>query len=185
MHCRSCGAPTPAGAALCPSCGAVPDAGPPTLFGRETRTPGPRYAGFWIRVGAALVDGVLVEIAAVIVGFALGAVVGIGAALTHSLGPGMHTVSVIIGGGAGLAVGVVWYPWMEASAWQATVGKRLFGLKVTDEQGRRIGFGRAMGRYLGKILSGLTLGIGYMMVGWTARKQGLHDKLAGTLVVRT
>jgi uncharacterized RDD family membrane protein YckC len=58
------------------------------------------------------------------------------------------------------------------------------GMKVTDENGNRITFARATGRYFGEYLSALTLFIGYMMAGWTERKQALHDLLAGTLVVR-
>jgi uncharacterized RDD family membrane protein YckC len=58
------------------------------------------------------------------------------------------------------------------------------GIIVTDLEGRRIGFGRATGRYFAKILSALILGIGFLMVAFTQRKQGLHDMIAGTLVVR-
>jgi uncharacterized RDD family membrane protein YckC len=58
------------------------------------------------------------------------------------------------------------------------------GIRVTDLDGGRISFGRATGRYFGKILSGLILGIGFLMAAFTERKQALHDLLAGTLVVR-
>ena len=58
------------------------------------------------------------------------------------------------------------------------------GIQVTDRQGSRIGFGRATGRYFGKIISCFTLYIGFMMAGWTQRKQALHDMIADTLVVR-
>ncbi|MGC4090180.1 MAG: RDD family protein [Polyangiaceae bacterium] len=74
---------------------------------------------------------------------------------------------------------------MESSPRQATVGKLALGLAVTDENGRRIGFGRATGRYFAKIISSIILLIGFMMVGWTARKQGLHDLIAGTLVYKS
>jgi uncharacterized RDD family membrane protein YckC len=73
---------------------------------------------------------------------------------------------------------------MESSGSQGTVGKIMCGLRVTDTQGQRISFGRATGRYLAKILSALTLFIGYLMVAWTRQKRGLHDFIAGTLVVR-
>ena len=59
----------------------------------------------------------------------------------------------------------------------------MLGLKVTDEFGEPIGFGRATGRFFGKLFSGLLLGIGFMQIGWSARKQGLHDLMASTLVV--
>ena len=58
------------------------------------------------------------------------------------------------------------------------------GIIVTDLEGRRIGFGKATGRHFAKILSALILGIGFLMVAFTQRKQGLHDILAGTLVVK-
>ena len=77
-----------------------------------------------------------------------------------------------------------YYASCEASPLQATPGKLALGLKVTDECGRRIGFGRASGRFFGKFLSGFILDIGYMLAGWTARKQALHDMLAGCCVVR-
>jgi uncharacterized RDD family membrane protein YckC len=73
---------------------------------------------------------------------------------------------------------------MESSAWQATLGKKILGLKVTDLSGNRITFARASGRFFGKILSGMILGIGFLMAGFTARKQALHDILAGCLVLR-
>jgi uncharacterized RDD family membrane protein YckC len=55
---------------------------------------------------------------------------------------------------------------------------------VTDLAGNRIGFGRATGRFFAKILSGMIMYIGFIMIGFTDRKQGLHDMLAGTLVMR-
>ena len=57
------------------------------------------------------------------------------------------------------------------------------GIKVVDERGRRIGFGRASGRYLGKIVSGALFGIGYLIAAWTERKRALHDMIADTCVV--
>ncbi len=57
------------------------------------------------------------------------------------------------------------------------------GIKVTDLDGNRISFGRATGRYFGKIISGMIFYIGFMMAGWTQKKQALHDMLAGCLVI--
>ena len=57
-----------------------------------------------------------------------------------------------------------------------------FGMKVTDLQGQRLSFGLATGRHFAKILSGLILCIGFIMVGFTEKKQGLHDMIVGTLV---
>ena len=83
-----------------------------------------------------------------------------------------------------VVVGWLYYALMESSGMQATLGKKALGLIVTDESGQRISFARATGRYFAKIVSALILLIGFIMVAFTERKQGLHDKLAGTLVVR-
>jgi uncharacterized RDD family membrane protein YckC len=72
----------------------------------------------------------------------------------------------------------------ESSGWQATPGKKLLGLYVTDLKGNRISFLRASGRFLGKALEQLTLFIGFLMAGFTAKKQALHDMLCGCLVLR-
>jgi uncharacterized RDD family membrane protein YckC len=66
---------------------------------------------------------------------------------------------------------------------QATPGKRLFGMKVTDLDGDPVGFGTATGRFLGKMISGALLMIGYLMAAFTAKKQALHDMIAGTVIV--
>lgn len=71
----------------------------------------------------------------------------------------------------------------ESSRLQATPGKLALGIRVTDLEGNRIGFGRATGRFFSKIVSGLILDIGYIMAAFTSRKQALHDMMAGTLVI--
>jgi len=92
------------------------------------------------------------------------------------------------GQGLGFLLGTLiqwlWFTIAESSKWQATIGKKLVGLKVTDENGKRISFGKANGRYWSKIISTLILFIGFFMIAFTKKKQGLHDKIAGTLVVR-
>lgn len=85
---------------------------------------------------------------------------------------------------SGVVVGWLYYALMESSSWQGTLGKKALGIVVTDYAGQRLGFGQATGRHFGKIVSSLILGIGFLMVAFTARKQGLHDMIAGTLVVR-
>ena len=77
----------------------------------------------------------------------------------------------------------IYYAAFESSSKQATLGKMALGIKVTDLNGRRIGFGKATGRYFGKILSTVILLIGCIMIAFTEKKQGLHDKMAGCLVV--
>lgn len=73
---------------------------------------------------------------------------------------------------------------MESGPHQATWGKRAMGLRVCDLSGNRISFGRASGRFFSSIFCLLSLGVGYVMVAFTKQKQGLHDKMADTLVLR-
>jgi uncharacterized RDD family membrane protein YckC len=73
---------------------------------------------------------------------------------------------------------------MESSPWQATLGKKLFGLHVTDLSGQCLTLGHATGRTLAKYLSVMTAGVGYLLCGVTERKQALHDLVAKCLVVR-
>ena len=72
---------------------------------------------------------------------------------------------------------------MESSKYQGTVGKLALGQRVTDLDGKRISFGRANARFFARILSSMTLGIGYIMAAFTQKKQTLHDMVAGTLVL--
>ena len=130
------------------------------------------YAGFWRRVGAFILDGFVVGIVTVPLTLALGG----GDPGSSNYSPEASSVSA--------AITWLYFALMESSAKQATVGKMALGIMVTDLEGRRIGFGRATGRHFAKILSGLILGIGFLMVAFTERKQGLHDILAGALVVR-
>jgi len=74
---------------------------------------------------------------------------------------------------------------MESSKHQGTLGKLALGIKVTDMNGDRISFGRATGRYFGKIISGMIIYIGYIMAGLTEKKQALHDMMASCLVIKT
>lgn len=82
-----------------------------------------------------------------------------------------------------LIAGWLYYALMESSTNQGTLGKMALGIKVTDLKGNRISFGKATGRYFGKIVSGMILYIGFIMAGFTEKKQALHDMMAGCLVV--
>ena len=83
-----------------------------------------------------------------------------------------------------LSLAWAYFAGMESSPLQATVGKLAVGLFVTQENGEGMSFGQASGRFFGKIISSLILSIGFMMAGWTSRKQALHDIMAGTFVHR-
>ena len=77
----------------------------------------------------------------------------------------------------------LYFALQESSESQATIGKRAMNIYVTDLQGRRISFGQATGRHFSRILSGF-FAIGYIMVAFTEKRQGLHDLIANTLVKR-
>jgi uncharacterized RDD family membrane protein YckC len=84
-----------------------------------------------------------------------------------------------------LVVSWLYYALSESSSWQATLGKKILNLKVTDMSGQPISFGRASGRYFAKIITGMIpLMIGYIMAGFTEKKQAIHDMIASCLVLR-
>jgi uncharacterized RDD family membrane protein YckC len=147
----------------------------------------PHYAGFWIRVLPFLIDFVLIVVPLGALYSLLGFHHGTGLTTTHRDGGTFYTVGLNIRGPADLlTILLAWlyFALQESSTAQGTLGKRLFHLRVTDTDGERISFARASGRYFAKILSTVILLIGFLMAGWTRRKQGLHDLLASTLVVR-
>ena len=140
----------------------------------------PSYAGFWIRVLAYLIDTLLISIVFCPLGFGLGLLGAAGEIDEND--PAWVGINLLLNV-VSVVVGWLYFALTESSSWQATVGKRLLKLKVTDMDGQRISFGKATGRYFGQILSGMICGIGYIMVAFTEKKQGLHDLMAGTLVV--
>jgi uncharacterized RDD family membrane protein YckC len=121
------------------------------------------YGDFWDRFLAALLDGVILTIC------------NIPIILIFPEGSG-NVISLILGW--------LYYTLQESGSLQATVGKKAMGLKVVDMNGQRISFGRATGRYFGKIISAIILFIGYLMMIWDDKKQTLHDKMANTLIVK-
>ena len=146
------------------------------------------YAGFWIRFVAFIIDAIIVRVPVHFVGAMLGfGGLALGGLSPDAIGHGMALPLMIFGGGV-LALLTVAGSWlyealMLSSPYQATLGKMIFGMKVTDLYGNRISFARATGRHFAKYVSGpFTLLIGFIMVGFTERKQGLHDIIAGTLV---
>lgn len=136
----------------------------------------PVYAGFWLRACALLIDTVIVAIIAIILGVIIGLIMGFGGANEESAGA--------VGNLLGICLNIAYYCGLESSERQATFGKQLLGLKVTDGAGNRITFLRALGRYFAKILSAIILLIGYFMAGFTAKKQALHDIICDTLVIK-
>lgn len=144
------------------------------------------YAGFWRRVGAYLIDAILLGIVTSILGSVLGMPMGMGAMSSVLSGDPQAIAAAQAGGNLGnllsLIIGVAYFAGMESSSHQATLGKKALGMVVTDLAGNRISLGRAIGRYFAKIVSAIILCIGFIMVAFTEKKQGLHDMIAGTLV---
>jgi uncharacterized RDD family membrane protein YckC len=166
-----------------PSNQASPYAASATSYQAVAPVAGVGYGGFWIRVLAAIIDAIILRVVVAPVGMIFG---GLGMAGMMSGIP--HRGLRFLGGGITIIL-LIFGSWlyeafMESSSYQATLGKMIFGMKVTDLNGNRISFERATGRHFAKWLSTMILGIGYVMVGFTERKQGLHDVLAGTLVRR-
>jgi uncharacterized RDD family membrane protein YckC len=121
------------------------------------------YAGFWIRVAANIIDSFVIWIFQFLMTFVIGDV--------------PISVGVFV-----LVVWLIYYPAMESSSRQATLGKMAVGIKVGDANGGQLSFANALGRYLAKIVSVLTFYIGFMMAGWDPKCQALHDKIANTYV---
>jgi uncharacterized RDD family membrane protein YckC len=141
------------------------------------------YAGFWLRAVAFLIDTFILSFTF---------------ALASSLSPSpliifpqpnaqlwMAIPQLTLAGFLFLFL-MMWlyYAAFEASVWQATPGKRVMKLYVTDLSGHPVTFGRASVRYFGRKISELTFLVGYILAGFTERKQALHDLIAGCLVLR-
>jgi uncharacterized RDD family membrane protein YckC len=144
----------------------------------------PVYAGFWLRFAAYLIDTIIVGLVFVPIGVVIAMIL----AASGDGGSDEATLGLIQALNGGLNLVSILATWLyssllESSSWQGTVGKKLIGLRVTDLDGNRISFGKATGRHFGKMLSSLICLVGFIMVAFTEKHQGLHDQMAGTLVV--
>ena len=158
----------------------VPNSGsaapPPPVW--DARPVGPdrvAYGGFWIRVVAYIIDGILLTIVCGVVDRLLG--INILATDWDHYDPLANVISLVIGW--------LYFALLESSERGATVGKMVMGLRVVTSDGQRLRFMNATGRYFAKILSAIILCIGFIMVAFTDKKRGLHDIIAGTLVIKT
>lgn len=146
---------------------------------------GVHFGGFWIRFGAAILDGLILLVPNLIVQFGTRAAFGLSLldADQGPLGPELGASALIMA--TQIVIAWLYAALQESSSAQATLGKRACGLKVVDLQGQRISFARATGRHFAKLISYCTLMIGFMMAGWTQRKQAMHDMIASTYVIRS
>jgi uncharacterized RDD family membrane protein YckC len=206
VYCSRCGTQNAATAQFCQKCGsAMAPASTPALVPAAPLAPvavgaapvvayappvapavGANYAGFWIRVAAYLLDAVIMNILFVPI-FIIFLLPSFIKAINqiNAEEPPVELFTTLF-----LMIPVIWIvQWLydaltTCSPWQGTVGKKVLRLKVTDEAGNRISFARATGRFFGKLLSHMIMDIGFIMVAFTDRKQGLHDMIASTLVTR-
>ena len=143
------------------------------------------YAGFWKRFAAAWIDYLVTHVVSTI--FAILYVFLYLLPIAESSGTqaliDTTTDAQILWVVMGQVITWIYYAIFEASNKQGTLGKLAVGIKVTDLHGNRIGLGRASGRYFDKFISATIIFVGYIMVTFTKRKQGLHDMLAGCLVI--
>jgi uncharacterized RDD family membrane protein YckC len=217
MYCSKCGNPLKEDAAFCSACGApvasttipaptaVPEslapshempAPPPDYAARKS----PAYAGFWLRFVAFVIDLIILFIPFTFIVSFLAVGMGLSAAVQEvQPGESLDALIALLGTGFVLAVllimlvgSALYFTLLEASGWQATLGKKALGLYVTDLNGNRASFGRASGRFFaGKFMAlgvpGIVIiyfFISCISAGITERKQALHDMLAGCLVLR-
>jgi len=136
------------------------------------------YAGFWKRLAAWVIDSLILILPDITLSFVLFNMVN--ANKIDRIDPetfkGAYYISSII-------IGWIYFTTMEASRYQGTLGKLLIRIKVTDLNGNKITFLDANGRLFGKIISGFIFGIGFIMIAFTPKKQGLHDRMMDCLVL--
>jgi uncharacterized RDD family membrane protein YckC len=193
--CSNCGNPLLADGKFCLFCGDVlsdTTDKPSVVLRKPTETAlalvpahrPPEYAGFWLRVWAGAIDIIMEALAALLLTVVVGYVVKV---LTSRSGMSPITGSYLTGIAfiAILTVGAWLYcAFSESSQWRATVGKRIIGLEVVDASGGKLTFGQASVRHFMKFLSLFTVAIGFMMAGWTKRRQALHDMPSDCVVIR-
>ena len=195
MYCSKCGALMADGAMFCSACGRAFSAAAVMarpMNAQATSAPRVEYGGFWLRFLAYLIDGAVILIGICVVAIPLVFLTGLGAFLSeihleedwNDNGVAAIVAVFFLFATASLVVTWLYHALMECSEWQATVGKKALGLVVTDMEGCRVSFGRATGRHFAKIVTNMVPAfIGYIMAGFTDKKQALHDMIAGCVIL--
>lgn len=148
----------------------------------QAGAPGLHFAGFWIRFAAILVDGAIL----LTLSYAVGLIVlllAMGRAGTPGETMFVMRISAMLTHLVVLIASIVYYVGFLSGPWQATPGKRLFGIYVMTKDGRRLTVLHAIGRYFAYLVSFLTLYVGFFIAGWTREHTALHDIICGTRVV--
>ncbi len=152
-----------------------------------------KFAGFWWRFLAYLIDQLIIGVASSIFVIPIMAMFGLSIYSMAESGVDLEESPAFWGSlisfyGIMIVISVLinwlYFAFMESSKHQGTIGKVALSLKVTDYEYRRISFGRASGRFFGKYISSFILLIGYIMAGFTEKKQALHDLMASCYVIR-
>lgn len=201
MYCQACGMEVASSYKICPKCGGKNFSGTilqttisskasspivppqfsqganPSLTGSSqingnANLGGYTYATFWRRLGALFVDGVLIT--AIRLGL-----IFLPAVLSGADPEQAGTMTDLFS----FPFVVLYFAFMESSKQQGTLGKKIFGLRVVDLSGQRLSFWKAFRRYFGRVVSGIILGIGFLMIFFSERRQALHDRMAGTYVL--
>jgi uncharacterized RDD family membrane protein YckC len=215
MTCTACGAKTTEGKPFCSSCGAplvgfslgraaqqspAPDFLPAASATQSSATPAAnQYAGFWLRVPAAIIDLIILAIPLAMAVSYLSVAMGSWRAFLQ-LHPGQSPQEIVAAFGHTylfailcffIVTGWLYFALFESSRWQGTLGKKFIGLSVADLRGNRVTFARASGRFFGgrfmvhaPFIGSLYIAIDCICAGLTSRKQALHDMFAGCLVLR-
>lgn len=142
--------------------------------------PATQFAGFWVRLAATIIDMMIVSLGETLMEGIFDRLVALTGGYTSAREELVATIIIWI------AIGIasfVYYTYFVSGPWQATPGKKLLGLKIVRSDGSRLDFKRATKRFFDYSWSFITLGIGFMMVGWTREKTGLHDLTADTRVI--
>lgn len=143
------------------------------------------FAGFWIRFAAIIIDGIVLAVVLLPLSLVFGLVVGVVAGSQPD--PGQVEALIL-----GLQLMINLFSYAVQCAYEtfflgrfgATPGKMAVGIKVVRPDGARLTYGRAFGRYWARLLSGLTLLIGFIIAAFDSEKRALHDHICGTRVVR-
>jgi uncharacterized RDD family membrane protein YckC len=181
MYCTQCGTQNPDDAKFCHHCG--------HQLAADSTALSTQYAGFWRRFVAYVIDRLILGIPSgiLVLVFIVPSIVSLVGGLCDPERIPFAILSFVMSWVWLILVIVIghllYFVWFESSRFQATPGKMLLGIVVTDISEKRVSFLRALGRNLGKIISHWILNIGFLMAGVTAKKQALHDMMADCLVV--
>lgn len=166
MFCEKCGNKLPEAAKFCNKCGNPANTQVNNIDDDHNKPKATEeFAGFWIRLGAFIIDFAV----SLLVGIVIGNFLSLNAEDSFSWGVLIFPVYIII----------------ALTMYSTTFGKNIYGLKIVNEKEHgNINVGKAIGRTISYILSSFIIYMGFWTIGIDSKKQGWHDKLAGTLVIK-